>query len=130
MRPLNDSIIETASLCAEWANGKKDITRVYFFGSRVWGNPRDDSDLDIFIIAQPGAMIAEANEWKSSLDSILSFSTHLIDYHLADSELSENIANNGYLVFSRNNSSIDFDMPDAEECECLDSPQHTLGEKQ
>ena len=101
-----------SELCRQWAAEKREITRVYFFGSRIWGLPRIDSDLDIFVVAHPGAVIGSAGEWTRELTSLLGITAHLNDHFTADIHLFEKIKKDGLLVFSRHNSNIDFEFED------------------
>jgi predicted nucleotidyltransferase len=48
------SIDEMAAKVAHWASKKPGIGEVWFYGSRVGGNHREDSDLDIaIVVARP-----------------------------------------------------------------------------
>jgi len=95
-------------ICNGWARNQREITRVYFYGSRVWGAPRPDSDLDILVVAQPGAVIASSAEWTTELTCRLGVSAHLNDNFTADPELRKRILSSGMLVFSRYGDDGDF----------------------
>jgi predicted nucleotidyltransferase len=70
-----------AKLCRCWAQGKREVTRVYFYGSRVWGGWREDSDLDVLVVAPPGHY--EVELWASELTKRLGVATHINDYFTA-----------------------------------------------
>ena len=99
-------------LCAGWAAQQGDINRVYFYGSRVWGAPRANSDLDILVVANPGTMICCSQKWSSQLSQLLGFTVHLNDYFTADRDLVGKIKLKGILAFSRNRDESDFYFED------------------
>lgn len=101
-----------SEVCRSWAQNKHEVTRVYFYGSRVWGAPRRDSDLDVLIVAQPGAVICSATEWTNELTALLRAVVHLNDYFTAQPDLVDKIKANGLLVFSRHGGDIDFEFDD------------------
>ena len=78
--PLNDdSSLENAMpVVAWWARQQRLVERVYFFGSRVRGDHRPDSDLDIavqLIYPEVDTALAhwtfELDAWASQLSAIL-----------------------------------------------------------
>jgi len=98
-------------LCRQWAENKREVTRVYFYGSRVWGAPQIDSDLDILLVAQPGAVICSREEWNNELTSLLGI-VDINDHFTAKGELIDRIKASGLLVFSRHGSDVDFEFED------------------
>lgn len=100
------------TLCCTWAAQQREITRVYFYGSRVWGTPEPDSDLDILIVAHPGAIIGSNDEWTAALTELLGLTVHLNDHFTADPGLLVRISAKGLMVFSRHNSESDFEFED------------------
>jgi predicted nucleotidyltransferase len=76
-----------SELCRRWAQDKREVTRVYFYGSRVWGIPRTNSDLDVFIVAQPGAGIWDSKAWSNELEMLLSVAVHINDAFTANPDL-------------------------------------------
>lgn len=98
--------------CRKWAAQQREITRIYFFGSRVRGTSRPDSDLDIFVVAPPGAVILKDKEWTAELTSLLRMKVHLNDHFTASKDLKAHINADGLLVFSRHNSDVDFQFED------------------
>lgn len=102
-----------SQLCRYWAGNKREVTRDYFYGSRVWGSPRIDSDLDVLIVAHPGAIIGSAEEWTDELTSSLGVAVHINDHFTADPKLIDKIKATGLLVFSRYGSDVDFEFEDA-----------------
>jgi predicted nucleotidyltransferase len=46
-KPENADLPKLASILADWADGGHGVTAVYLFGSRVRGDHRPDSDVDI-----------------------------------------------------------------------------------
>ena len=108
-----------AELVRQWAKDQRDINRVYFFGSRIWGKPRVDSDLDIFIVARDsGAGIMCRNKWTDQITQLLAWPPHIFEYFAACPELTTKIKSCGRIVFSRNNSDVDF--PDGDDCSDFD----------
>ncbi len=99
-------------LCRHWAAEKREVTRIYFFGSRVGGCPRSDSDLDIFVVASPGAVICSSEEWTDELTSLLGVTAHINDHFTADPVLIKKIRENGLLIFSRYECNRDFEFED------------------
>lgn len=101
--------------CREWAEQTQSVTRVYFFGSRVWGEPQPDSDLDIFVFADPALAILEAKVWENELTTLLEVKVHLFHHGLADHELESKVKSEGRLVFSRHKSDRDFEFEELDE---------------
>jgi predicted nucleotidyltransferase len=101
-----------SELCRSWVQDKAEVTRVYFYGSRVWGSPRTKSDLDVFIVAQPGAVIGSAQEWTNELTSLLAVTVHINDHFTADPKLIDKIKESGLLVVSRHGCDVDFKFED------------------
>jgi predicted nucleotidyltransferase len=99
-------------LCLGWAQGKREITRVYFFGSRVWGGSHTNSDLDVLIVAQPGAVMDSGEKWGVELSSLLGVVVDVNDHFTADPTLADKIRASGALVFSRHGSDVHFQFED------------------
>lgn len=99
-----------AKLCQRWAQGKREVTRVYFYGSRVWGGWREDSDLDVLVVAPPGYY--EVALWTSELTNRLGVVVHVNDYFTANPELLKKIKASGLLIFSRHGTDADFEFED------------------
>ena len=74
---------------AAWAGRKPLIKRVFIFGSRVRGDHRNDSDLDVAIELDLteyqasdesggwATWMFETNEWKSELQVLIPYEIHL-----------------------------------------------------
>lgn len=101
-----------SQLCRRWAQTEREVTRVYFYGSRVWGEPQRDSDLDVLIIAQPGAVICSRDQWSNKLTALLGVSVDINDHFTAKPEIIDKIKANGLLAFSRHGSDVDFCFED------------------
>ncbi len=99
-----------AKLCWCWAQGKKEVNRVYFYGSRVWGNPTEDSDLDVLVVAPPA--YCEPELWASELTRRLDVAVEINDYWTAEPGLRDKIKTSGLLVFSRHGNDADFEFED------------------
>lgn len=97
-------------LCRCWAQDKREVTRVYFYGSRVWGGWREDSDLDVLVVAPPGYY--ESELWTNELTKRLGVATHINDHFTASLELLDRIKASGLLVFSRHGTDADFEFED------------------
>jgi predicted nucleotidyltransferase len=113
-----EQLTRIAADVQKWVKDQREITRVYFYGSRIWGQPRPDSDLDIFIVASSGAMIMCDNDWTAQLTKLIALTPHLNDYQTADKCLINKIKSNGFLVFSRYGDDTDFQFED--QCEEID----------
>jgi predicted nucleotidyltransferase len=101
--------------CAAWARNRSEISRVYFFGSRVWGSPREDSDLDIMLVVNNGAFICDKEEWVAELGQKIGQRVHVVAWFGVKDELRETVRSNGLLVFSRNGNDTDFDVEDLDD---------------
>ena len=75
--------VETmASTVRKWAEGKPQIFRIHFFGSRIKGTNRPESDLDIALAIKPhinGSLLwFEFHEiWLNELNAIIPFDVQL-----------------------------------------------------
>lgn len=74
----------------EWATGKRLISHVYIFGSRVKGTFKPDSDIDIAIKIQFedadtafAHWVASSNIWQTELSAIIAFPVDLQWFHSA-----------------------------------------------
>lgn len=73
----------------EWAAKKPLINKIFLYGSRIAGNNKPDSDLDIAIELDPkefqdedksdgtATWIEVADGWKEELEGILDYAIHL-----------------------------------------------------
>jgi predicted nucleotidyltransferase len=97
-------------LCRRWAAADQgEITRVYFYGSQVWGQPRPSSDLDILIVAQPDAVMLDGKLWELLLASLLSLPAH---HNTALPILVDRIKSQGLLIYSRHGNQLDWQFDD------------------
>ena len=74
---------------AAWAGQKPLIKRVFIFGSRVRGDHRFDSDLDVAIELDPAeyqssdesgglaTWMIETEEWKGEIQALIPYEIHL-----------------------------------------------------
>lgn len=83
------ALTSAAKIVASWAKENPSISRVWFFGSRVRGNHKADSDLDIAVELDQKAFtgsdesnglatwILFSTAWEAELQSILSYKIQL-----------------------------------------------------
>ena len=86
-------VSEVARVISTWARGKPLVKRVYVFGSRVRGNHRPDSDIDIAVELDPAAYrgvdesgglatwMFETEGWKEELEKLVPLKIQLERYH-------------------------------------------------
>lgn len=75
------NINQAAKLASEWAVNKPEIKSVHFFGSRVKGTNREDSDLDVAIELMPGldecgglsAWMRSSDKWSKELNELIPY---------------------------------------------------------
>lgn len=89
-----------AEICRAWAQVQPAIRRVYFYGSRVWGAPRADSDLDIMLVAEAAASM-DFDRWTRRLTESLSLNVHITNHWDAEPQIMPKVRSEGVLVFSR-----------------------------
>ncbi|HEC58175.1 hypothetical protein LCGC14_0484130 [marine sediment metagenome] len=74
-------INQAAHLVSEWARKKPEIKNVQFFGSRVKGANREDSDLDVAIELIQGldecgglsAWMRNSDKWSKELNELIPY---------------------------------------------------------
>ncbi|MFN4023339.1 MAG: nucleotidyltransferase family protein [Hyphomonas sp.] len=80
----------------DWASSKQDILSVYLFGSRVKGESRTDSDLDVAVVVVRGetendtytTWTFQHEKWEDELQKLLDVK---LDLQLGNSELSTTV---------------------------------------
>lgn len=78
-------LVAEAKAVTRFGKTEKWIEQIWFFGSRVWGTPRADSDLDILIVTPPGYSSGEIQRWTSKLEGASRFKIHIFDsFHMPD----------------------------------------------
>lgn len=100
---------EAVALVGSWAMKQSLIEKVYFFGSRVRGNHRATSDLDIAVmlrIVNPNSALAHwysyVELWAHDLTKKLPWRAHLEWYHVsATPQIASGISYSSILVYSR-----------------------------
>jgi predicted nucleotidyltransferase len=103
------SLIELMPVVSSWACKQRLIDRVYFFGSRVRGKHKPDSDLDIavqMIYSDPDTALAhwffESDAWVSHLSGILPIKVDLqLFTHSITPTISAGIQESSLLVYQR-----------------------------
>ncbi|MDZ4075999.1 MAG: nucleotidyltransferase domain-containing protein [Hylemonella sp.] len=94
---------------SDWATSIRLIERVYFFGSRVRGEYRSDSDLDIAVqltTTDPDEAVAqwtfECDKWTVELATLIPFQVDLQLLHMtATPTVVAGIARASLLVYAR-----------------------------
>ena len=90
------------------------VKRVYLFGSRVRGDFRPDSDIDIAVELDPKAFsgaddssglatwMFESNAWKTELQSLIPLRVQLERYHRAQTPtVGKGLARSSELVYEK-----------------------------
>jgi predicted nucleotidyltransferase len=107
---MNQALDFWSSKLALWAKDKREISELWLFGSRVRGDHRQDSDLDIAVIMagedegdRLGNRIALAEKWEEELKTLVPVT---IDLDLEDADISEKVVapalkREGVWIFSR-----------------------------
>jgi predicted nucleotidyltransferase len=85
------------------------VEQVYLFGSYAYGTPRDDSDLDFYVVMKDSApyqemdaegMIRKAIHGKKSMETdILVITKARFDYRRSATTLSREVATKGVLLY-------------------------------
>ena len=86
-------VSEVAEVISTWARGKPLVKRVHIFGSRVRGDHRSDSDIDIAVELDPevfqgvdesgglATWMFETKGWKEELEKLIRLKVQLERYH-------------------------------------------------
>jgi predicted nucleotidyltransferase len=86
-------VSQVASVVFAWARGKPLVKRAYLFGSRVRGDHRAESDIDIALELDTAVFrgvddsdglatwIFETNGWKAELEKLIPLKVQLERYH-------------------------------------------------
>jgi predicted nucleotidyltransferase len=94
---LDDIVTRAAPLVSHWASGQSKIGQVWFFGSRVRGTHRADSDLDVAIVMNDpsrskgdrfGEWIALSAEWERQIQALVEVP---IDLDVGDPDISTEV---------------------------------------
>jgi len=101
---------EQITRLSEWANQKKEINRLYVFGSYAKGEARNDSDLDLLLVCHSGLIDFEEKTLNYEIKEIINLHPHLTDHHRADDKLFNDIKARGYIIYSRFNDDRDFEI--------------------
>lgn len=95
-----------AELVRAWAAGRPSIVRLWFYGSRVRGTHRPDSDLDVahlidrLPIGQPAEVFeAVQRVWQAELSALLDVRVHLLSCHTG--KVDSAVRAEGLLVYDR-----------------------------
>jgi predicted nucleotidyltransferase len=107
---LDNQLRTWSSNIAHWAQSKREISEVWVFGSRVRGDHRSDSDLDVAVVmlgedegSRLGNWIALAEEWEEELQKMVSVP---IDLDIGDADIATKVVapalkREGVRIFSR-----------------------------
>ena len=94
----------------QWASSFPSIRRVWLYGSRVKGNARPDSDLDVAVEIDPQAFrgqqpfvywMFESTTMKTTLASLIDVAPQVQQYHATESEVFSAVADHGILVYEK-----------------------------
>ena len=103
------SLSDLAPLVVSWARLQRIVDRIYFFGSRVRGEHRNDSDLDVavqLIFPDPSTALAhwsfESDTWISQLTPLLPWKLDLqLFASSATPTVSAGVTRSSVLVYER-----------------------------
>jgi len=81
---MEDELANTVRINKEWSRNEPSIRRVFIYGSRAQGNPRQDSDLDVGVEIEPtgqdesalAIFIQESDRWKEELQPLIPWPLH------------------------------------------------------
>jgi predicted nucleotidyltransferase len=108
--------LDTAkTICRDWAASKREITRLILFGSRVRGEHRPESDLDIMLVTHAGDFIFNKKQWTDQLTRLLEVPVHLVEYEADNADLLRSVRSEGIVAYSRFGDRRDFDVQECEE---------------
>lgn len=114
---------QIAAVLAVWAKGKPLIRRVFIFGSRVRGDHRLDSDVDIAVELNPdhfrgtdesgglATWMFETGEWRDELQKLFPFEVQLERYHANQTPtIATGLVRSSMLVYEKQpNSALEMD---------------------
>jgi predicted nucleotidyltransferase len=63
MSATNDELAVLAEILAKWADGAPGVKEVYLFGSRVRGDHRPDSDVDVRLYLDDWKLCSATLDW-------------------------------------------------------------------
>ena len=89
----------------KWAERKKIVTRLNFYGSRERGDYRTDSDLDICVEILGddgeacGSWIFEEDTWKKEVAALSPYKIHLVLYDTKNQKLLSEIHSHRKIIY-------------------------------
>lgn len=102
---------ESGSLIAAWAKTHPEIQRVFLYGSRIRGNHRLDSDLDVAVEIEAAENDSDAfttwmcdqSEWTAELQRMFPYKIHLEWHDLLGTTptISKGLEDGSQLVFQK-----------------------------
>lgn len=105
------SLEEVKKILRGWASGNSAVSKLYIYGSRVKGDFKKSSDLDVAVEIDPEegdtnaftTFICEKSNWVEELESLLNLKVDLKWYNKNDksSITRVGVENSGVLVYSR-----------------------------
>lgn len=106
--PANDDVVRSLQ---EWARARPEIVRVVLFGSRVRGDHRSNSDLDVALELEAAGWDAEpfitwtasAPDWRKELEPLLPWPLDLQWHDLAGETptITAGIQRSHFVVYER-----------------------------
>lgn len=106
---LGSQLVEHVARFKTWAEGKSNLRRLWLFGSRVRGDARPDSDLDIAF--EIDALVDDADKetfleevlprWQAELQSISAFPVHLEPWAAHGTDVAAYVAESGISIYQR-----------------------------
>lgn len=101
-------------MVSTWARGKPLVKRVYLFGSRVRGDNRPESDIDIAVELDPSAFrgadesgglatwMFEAQAWREELKQLIPMKIQLERYHPGQTPtIEKGLARSSQLIYEK-----------------------------
>jgi len=90
---MDEQLKAWSSRLVRWAQGKPEISELWLFGSRVRGDFREDSDLDVAVVMvggdegdRLGNWICLSDEWETELNALIPVK---VDLDLGDEDISK-----------------------------------------
>ncbi|MFZ5523842.1 MAG: nucleotidyltransferase family protein [Pseudomonadota bacterium] len=107
-------VSQVASVVSMWAREKPLVKRAYLFGSRVRGDHRTESDIDIALELDPNQFrgvdesgglatwMFETKVWKEELEKIIPLKVQLERYHPVQTPtVGKGLAQSSQLVYEK-----------------------------
>ena len=98
---------EWTEAISTWAENRSEVQEVYFYGSRVRGGYRPDSDLDVAVIIEgdDGLSLAtwffDGRDWADELNSLVDVEVHLEMATESDGTVMPAVRQHGVRIYAK-----------------------------